>query len=124
MIPTQFSYATVLSSCTKLSSLSHGRQIHAHMIKHEIVNNVVLVSSSIDMYSKCRDVNDARLVLDTMPKKNIITWNEKIHGHSRLIDYVIKIFNSMFQEHGIEPLLDHYTFVIDSLGRDDRFDEV
>ncbi|KAI3496174.1 hypothetical protein L1887_38528 [Cichorium endivia] len=164
MIPTQFSYATVLSSCTKLSSLSHGRQIHAHVIKHEIVTDVVVGSALIDMYSKCGDVNDARLVFDTMPKKNTITWNEMIHGyaqngqgekgvslfkeminnscenlkpdaitfiavltacsHSGLIDYGIKIFNSMFQEHGIEPLSDHYTCVIDSLGRDGRFDEV
>ncbi|KAI3496171.1 hypothetical protein L1887_38525 [Cichorium endivia] len=129
-----------LISCTKLSSLSHGRQMHAHVIKHEIVNDGVVGSSLIDMYSKCGDVNDARLVLDTMLKKNMIIWNEKIHGytqngqgekgvslyeetitnsseklkldaitfiavltacsHSGLIDYGIKIVNSVFQEHG------------------------
>ncbi|KAI3709125.1 hypothetical protein L2E82_38884 [Cichorium intybus] len=45
-------------------------------------------------------------------------------SHSGLIDYGIKIFNSIFPEHGIEPLSDHYTCVIDSLGRAGRFDEV
>ncbi|KAI3709126.1 hypothetical protein L2E82_38885 [Cichorium intybus] len=45
-------------------------------------------------------------------------------SHSGLIDYGIKIFNSMFRKHGIKPLLDHYICVIHSLGRDGRFDEV
>ncbi|CAH1449373.1 unnamed protein product [Lactuca virosa] len=162
MIPSQFSYATILSSCTKLLSLSQGRQIHAHVLKQEMEIDVVVGSALIDMYSKCGDVNDARLVFDTMITKNTITWNEMIHGyaqngqgekgvllyeeminenklkpdsitfiavltacsHSRLIDYAIKIFNSMFQEHGIEPVSDHYTCVIDALGRDARFDEI
>ncbi|KAL4564276.1 hypothetical protein LXL04_028336 [Taraxacum kok-saghyz] len=161
MTPTQFTYATILTSCTKLSSLSHGRQIHAHILKHEKMNqDVVVLSALINMYSKCGDVNDARIVFDKMPTRNTITWNEMIHGyaqngqgekgvdlykqmiktlkpdaitfiavltacsHSGLIDYGVKIFNSMVTDHGVEPLSDHYTCVIDSLGRDGRFDEI
>lgn len=44
-------------------------------------------------------------------------------SHSGLTDVGIEIFNSMEQEHGVEPVLDHYTCVVDSLGRAGRFEE-
>lgn len=44
-------------------------------------------------------------------------------SHSGLVDAGIKIFNSMQSEHGVEPLLDHYTCIIDALGRAGRFHE-
>lgn len=44
-------------------------------------------------------------------------------SHSGLTDAGIEIFNSMEQEHGVEPVLDHYTCIIDSLGRAGRFEE-
>lgn len=44
-------------------------------------------------------------------------------SHSGLVDAGIKIFNSMDREHGVEPVLDHYTCIIDSLGRAGRFQE-
>ncbi|KAI3455889.1 hypothetical protein Pfo_012552 [Paulownia fortunei] len=45
-------------------------------------------------------------------------------SHSGLVEAGLKIFNSMQQEHGVEPLSDHYTCIIDSLGRAGRFNEV
>ncbi|GJQ97105.1 pentatricopeptide repeat-containing protein [Tanacetum coccineum] len=162
MLPTQFTYATVCSCCAKLSSISQGRQIHARALKEEIVNDVVVGSALIDMYSKCGEVDEARSFFDTMPVKNTITWNEMIHGyaqngrgeegvslyeeminqsgvkpdaitfiavltacsHSGLIDHGIIIFNSMLEEHGVERISDHYTCIIDALGRAGRFQEI
>ncbi|XP_073124480.1 pentatricopeptide repeat-containing protein At4g20770 isoform X2 [Henckelia pumila] len=45
-------------------------------------------------------------------------------SHSGLVDAGVKIFNVMQQEHGIKPLRDHYTCIIDSLGRAGRFNEI
>lgn len=45
-------------------------------------------------------------------------------SHSGLVDHGITIFNSMEAEHGVQPLSDHYTCIIDSLGRAGRFHEV
>lgn len=158
--PTQFSYASVVSSCTTLASLSEGRQVHAVITKDGYVNDVFVGSTLIDMYAKCGDVEEARQFFDGMPHKNIVSWNEMIHGyaqnglgdkavelfedmllteekpdgvtfiavltacsHSGLVDAGIRVFDSMEKEHGIEPLADHYTCIIDSLGRAGRFTE-
>ncbi|XP_073304800.1 pentatricopeptide repeat-containing protein At4g20770 isoform X2 [Primulina huaijiensis] len=45
-------------------------------------------------------------------------------SHSGLVDTGVKIFNIMQQEHSIKPLRDHYTCIIDSLGRAGRFSEI
>ncbi|PIM98496.1 hypothetical protein CDL12_29028 [Handroanthus impetiginosus] len=161
MLPTEFSYATVLNSCSSLTSLFQGRQVHGLIVKNGHANNVYVGTALIDMYCKCGDVDGARQFFDTMRCKNTVTWNEMIHGyaqngqgedavvlfenmiqtrfkpdcitfvavltacsHSGLVDAGLKIFNSMQQEHDVEPLSDHYTCIIDSLGRAGRFNEV
>nr|GMD33004.1 pentatricopeptide repeat-containing protein At4g20770 [Ipomoea batatas]GME03651.1 pentatricopeptide repeat-containing protein At4g20770 [Ipomoea batatas] len=161
MPPSEFSYATVLSSCARLSSLALGTQVHGMIARGGYANDVVVGSALINMYSKCGDIDGARLCFDMMPCKNSITWNEMIHGyaqngygdkaiflyeqmietgnkpdgvtfiavltactHSGLVDRGIRIFHSMQLEYGVEPLVDHYTCIIDCLGRAGRFDEV
>lgn len=160
MLPTQFSYATVLSSCAKLSSSFEGKQIHALITKDGYVNDVFVGSALIDMYCKCGNIDEALRFFNMMSNKNTVTWNEMIHGyaqngcgdeaislyedmissgqkpdditfvavltacsHSGLTDAGIEIFNSMKQLHGVEPVLEHYTCIIDSLGRAGRFRE-
>lgn len=44
-------------------------------------------------------------------------------SHSGLVDEGIRIFESMQIEHKMEPLLDHYTCIIDALGRAGRLHE-
>lgn len=157
---TQFSYAIILSCCANLSFFSQGRQIHAQIAKDGYMNDVFVGSALINMYAKCGDVDGAREFFDEMPFRNIVTWNEMIHGyaqngrgeeavsiyedliesgeepdaiafvavltacsHSGLVDMGIEIFNSMKLKHGVDPLVDHYTCIIDALGRAGRFHE-
>ncbi|XP_038679612.1 pentatricopeptide repeat-containing protein At4g20770 isoform X2 [Tripterygium wilfordii] len=81
--PSQFSYSTVLSCCSKLSSSFQGRQVHAMVIKDGFMAEVFVGTSLIDMYCKCGDVDAARRFLEMMPCKNIVTWNEMIHGFAQ-----------------------------------------
>nr|XP_019707243.1 pentatricopeptide repeat-containing protein At4g20770 [Elaeis guineensis] len=160
MSPTEFSYASVITSCARLSSLPQGRQIHAQIVKNGCNHNIYVGSSLIDMYAKCGDVNEARQFFDSMPMKNIVSWNEMIHGyaqngcgekavelfeymlsteekpnsvtfiavltacsHSGMVDECMNYLDSMEKEHGIKPMADHYTCVIDCLGRAGRLKE-
>ncbi|XP_021281695.1 pentatricopeptide repeat-containing protein At4g20770 isoform X1 [Herrania umbratica] len=64
--------------------------------------------------------------------KNMIASGEKPDGitfiavltacsHSGLVDLGVRIFNSMQSDYGLEPELDHYTCIIDCLGRAGHF---
>ncbi|KAF2943270.1 hypothetical protein DAI22_02g053300 [Oryza sativa Japonica Group] len=161
IMPTESSYASMINSCSRLSSIPHGRQIHAQVMKDGYDQNVYVGSALIDMYAKCGNMDDARLFFDTMMMKNIVAWNEMIHGyaqnglgdkavelfeymltteqkpdavtfiavltgcsHSGLVDKAMAFFNSMENSYGIIPLAEHYTCLIDALGRAGRFVEV
>ncbi|KAK9682147.1 hypothetical protein RND81_10G053600 [Saponaria officinalis] len=161
MRPTQFSYATMLSCCAKQSFPSQGKQLHALILKAGSIDDVYVGSALIDMYCKCGNVVAAREIFNAMPVKNVVVWNEMIHGygqngygeeavrlylfmirtgekideitfvailtacsHSGLVDEGVKIFESMLTQHGIKPLLDHYTCIVDALGRAGRLREV
>ncbi|KAL6888468.1 hypothetical protein ACP4OV_009494 [Aristida adscensionis] len=161
MWPTESSYASMINSCARLSSIPQGRQIHGQVVKDGYDQNVYVGSALIDMYAKCGDMDDARLFFDCMMMKNIVAWNEMIHGYAQnglgdkavelfeymltakekpdsvtfiavltgcshygLVDKAIAFFNSMEKSHGITPLVEHYTCLIDALGRAGRFVEV
>ncbi|XBI45684.1 hypothetical protein VPH35_110125 [Triticum aestivum] len=161
MMPTSSSYATMINSCARLSSVPQGRQIHAQVAKDGYDQNVYVGSALIDMYAKCGNMDDARLSFDSMVTKNIVAWNEMIHGyaqngfgekavelfeymltteqrpdsvtfiavltgcsHSGLVDEAIAFFNSMESTYRITPLAEHYTCLIDGLGRAGRLVEV
>ncbi|KAJ8755202.1 hypothetical protein K2173_019000 [Erythroxylum novogranatense] len=80
---TQFSYATILNCCTKLSSLFQGRQIQAHIEKEGYTNDIFVGTAIVDMYCKCGDVDEARQFFDMMPCRSTATWNEMIHGYAQ-----------------------------------------
>ncbi|XP_024317926.1 pentatricopeptide repeat-containing protein At4g20770 [Brachypodium distachyon] len=161
MMPTESSYASMINSCARLSSVPQGRQIHAQIVKDGYDQNVYVGSALIDMYAKCGNMDDARVFFDCMVTKNIVAWNEMIHGyaqngfgekavdlfeymltteqrpdgvtfiavltgcsHSGLVDEAIAFFNSMESTYGITPLAEHYTCLIDGLGRAGRLVEV
>uniref|UniRef100_A0A0D9VCL3 Pentacotripeptide-repeat region of PRORP domain-containing protein n=1 Tax=Leersia perrieri TaxID=77586 RepID=A0A0D9VCL3_9ORYZ len=161
IMPTESSYASMINSCARLSSIPQGRQIHAQVMKDGYDQNVYVGSALIDMYAKCGNMDDARLFFDCMIMKNIVAWNEMIHGyaqngfgdkavelfeymltteqkpdtvtfiavitgcsHSGLVDKAMSFFNSMESSYGIIPIAEHYTCLIDALGRAGRFAEV
>jgi len=81
--PSEFSFATIVSSCAKLSSLFQGQLFHAQIIKDGFLDDIFVGSSLIEMYCKCGDVHGAKYFFDVMPSKNTVTWNEMIHGYAQ-----------------------------------------
>ncbi|ONK65744.1 uncharacterized protein A4U43_C06F480 [Asparagus officinalis] len=99
MTPTEFSYASVINSCARLSSLSEGRQIHAQITKSGYDADVYAGSSLIDMYSKCGNVDEAQKFFDFMPTRNTVSWNEMIHGYAQngLGERAIALFEQLLK---------------------------
>ncbi|XP_028109078.1 pentatricopeptide repeat-containing protein At3g02330, mitochondrial [Camellia sinensis] len=108
--PDNFTYATVLDTCANLATIGLGKQIHVQIIKHELQSDVFISSTLVDMYSKCGNMQDSRLMFEKAPKRDFVTWNAMIcgyaqHGHG---EEALKIFEDM-QLEGVKP--NHATFV-------------
>ncbi|KAG9441848.1 hypothetical protein H6P81_017702 [Aristolochia fimbriata] len=85
--------------------LKHGKEIHGKVVTCGIGGDVVVNSSLVDMYGKCRSVKDSRHVFDRMPIKNSVSWSAMLgadceNGH---YNAVLELFNDM------EKQDDHYS---------------
>ncbi|KAJ8765024.1 hypothetical protein K2173_010497 [Erythroxylum novogranatense] len=98
--PDQFTFSSCLCACATISSLRHGKQLHGYLLRMNFRPNTIVVSSLIDMYSKCGCLNVGRLVFDrTGNKLDLILWNTIIsalaqHGHGK---EAIQMFDDMLR---------------------------
>ncbi|XP_042478764.1 pentatricopeptide repeat-containing protein At2g13600-like [Macadamia integrifolia] len=134
-----FNFATALEACTLLSALGLGKQVHGKLIRSRVnidINNVVVGTALINMYSKFGSLNYAQRVFDWMLEKNVIAWTLMITGYAihGIGSQALEIFRQMLEtgmgyfkqkrdKYGIFPIVDHYTCVVDLLERDGRLTE-
>ncbi|KAK9914346.1 hypothetical protein M0R45_038130 [Rubus argutus] len=60
VVPNDFTYSSLLKSCSAISSLELGNQIHSRLIKSGLEDDTSAESALVDMYMKCSDlVEDA-----------------------------------------------------------------
>ncbi|KAK8518700.1 hypothetical protein V6N13_018028 [Hibiscus sabdariffa] len=110
--PDQFTFSCCLCACASVASLTHGKQIHACLIRTSFRPNIIVISSLIDMYSKCGNLKVGRQIFDlTSDKQDPVLWNTMIsalaqHGHG---EEAIRMFGEMVKQ-GVKP--DRTTFVV------------
>ncbi|KAJ8749513.1 hypothetical protein K2173_025708 [Erythroxylum novogranatense] len=76
-------FAPLLELCAISKAASRGRQIHAHMIKHNVVSSSVFLSTKlVFMYGKCGSISDAEKVFEEMFERNVFTWNSMIGAYA------------------------------------------
>ncbi|KAK6792182.1 hypothetical protein RDI58_011263 [Solanum bulbocastanum] len=71
----EVTFAGVLASSASTLALWLSRQVHALVFKYGFGGNVILGSSLVDVYGKCRRMGDARRMFDEIERPNAVTWN-------------------------------------------------
>ena len=74
-----------------MGELNIGKKIHACLAESGETGNILLISTLIDMYIKCRTLKDARKVLDINTTRNVVVWNTMISGNSENIKEAFKL---------------------------------
>ncbi|KGN57354.1 pentatricopeptide repeat-containing protein At5g04780, mitochondrial [Cucumis sativus] len=101
--PSMFTLSSALKACAAIGLVKLGRQLHSALMKMDMEPDSFVGVGLIDMYSKCGLLQDARMVFDLMPKKDVIVWNSIISGYSNC-GYDIEamsLFTNMYKE-GLE----------------------
>ncbi|XP_010557541.1 PREDICTED: pentatricopeptide repeat-containing protein At3g62890-like [Tarenaya hassleriana] len=81
--PNEFTLTSALTACANLVALDQGRWIHVYIDKSNIgINNDRLLSSLIDMYAKCGEIELATEVFNSRNalKRHVWPWNAMIGG--------------------------------------------
>ncbi|KAK4846686.1 hypothetical protein QYF36_020841 [Acer negundo] len=80
--PNTSCFSTVVSALTNFEALRPGMNLHAHVVKIGIVEDVFISSSLVDLYCKCGKTKDGRLMFDSIVGNNVVSWNSMIGGYS------------------------------------------
>ncbi|KAJ4961234.1 hypothetical protein NE237_021144 [Protea cynaroides] len=72
---------SLISACVQGRDLDAGKRIHAYMKTSGISITVSVGTALINLYSKCRLIESAKIVFDELSRKNIVTWNCMIAGY-------------------------------------------
>ncbi|KAK4383860.1 Pentatricopeptide repeat-containing protein [Sesamum angolense] len=108
--PDEVTFASVLSACAQSGMLDVGKEIHEMILQSRIELNEFVLNGLVDMYAKCGDLGNARLIFEGMSVKNSAPWNSLITGfaiHGQCRD-AIELFSRM-ESSGVKP--DGVTFL-------------
>ncbi|KAL5168547.1 Pentatricopeptide repeat-containing protein [Glycine soja] len=138
--PNSVSIASLLSACGSLVYLNYGKCLHAWAIRQKLESEVIVETALIDMYAKRNQGNLSYKVFMGTSKKRTAPWNALLSGfiqnklareaielfkqmHAGLVDEGFSLFNFMLKQHQVIPHVDHYTCIVDLLGRTGRLND-
>ncbi|KAJ0984251.1 hypothetical protein J5N97_002607 [Dioscorea zingiberensis] len=74
-----YSLPSLLKSCSSPSSLLLALQLHCSILKSGLTSDPVIMNSLLSTYSRHSHVGSARQVFDTMPLRDVVSWNSMIN---------------------------------------------
>ncbi|KAI4295457.1 hypothetical protein L6164_035503 [Bauhinia variegata] len=83
IIPNQFTYPSILRTCTSSGALDLGEQIHTQVIKTGFQFNVYASSVLIDMYAKLGKLDTALEILRRHEEDDVVSWTAMIAGYTQ-----------------------------------------
>ncbi|MCO5556417.1 hypothetical protein L7F22_009966 [Adiantum nelumboides] len=81
--PTEATLLSILKACGSLGAIARGRLIHDQIIRDDTRQGAALGSSLLNMYAKCGRLQEARKVLDKLPRQDVIAWGALVAGYTR-----------------------------------------
>ncbi|KAJ9707831.1 hypothetical protein PVL29_000076 [Vitis rotundifolia] len=73
-------FSIVLKACSELRETDEGRKLHCQIVKVGSPDSFVL-TGLVDMYAKCREIEDSRRVFDEILDRNVVCWTSMIVGY-------------------------------------------
>ncbi|XP_061364750.1 pentatricopeptide repeat-containing protein At5g39350 [Gastrolobium bilobum] len=72
---------SVLPACGLLKNVELGREVHALAQEKGFWGNMLVRNAMLDMYVKCGRMKEARLLVNGMVEKDVVTWTTLINGY-------------------------------------------
>ncbi|KAG8061102.1 hypothetical protein GUJ93_ZPchr0003g18132 [Zizania palustris] len=88
MTPDEFSITSVLSACANLGLVRIGKQVHAYILRTEMVYSSQVTNALISTYAKSGSVKDARRIMDQAVATylNVISFTALLEGYVKIGD--------------------------------------
>ncbi|XP_030953018.1 pentatricopeptide repeat-containing protein At5g04780, mitochondrial-like [Quercus lobata] len=71
----QFTFPSVLKACSMTKDLELGKQVHGIAVVTGFESDVFVANTLVVMYAKCGEFGSSRRLFDTIPERNVVSWN-------------------------------------------------
>jgi pentatricopeptide repeat protein len=78
--PSPVTIACLIQACTEKKNLKLGKCVHGCVFGLGMGDDVLVVTSLVDMYSKMGYVGSAQSAFVSMPTRNLVSWNAMMSG--------------------------------------------
>lgn len=117
-------YVSILSACTNQMDLAEGRKMHTRVVETGYELEVPVGNALINMFSKCGSLQEAGMVFETMPERDVVSWTVMIasyaqHGHG---EYALQLFDEM-QKEGLFPNMVTFVNILNAFSHAGLVDE-
>ncbi|XP_028095033.1 pentatricopeptide repeat-containing protein At4g14050, mitochondrial-like [Camellia sinensis] len=75
-----FILSSIIGASTNLAALELGKQIHCLVLSLGYESSLFVSNALVDIYAKCSDILVAKTILDTMCRRDIVSWTSIIVG--------------------------------------------
>ncbi|KAI4301874.1 hypothetical protein L6164_035112 [Bauhinia variegata] len=79
--PSPVTMVSLLKACGESGHAKLGRSVHGSVLALGMVDDVLVLTSLVDMYSNMGDTEGACWVFNSMPCRNLVSWNAMISGY-------------------------------------------
>ncbi|RWV81202.1 hypothetical protein GW17_00057403 [Ensete ventricosum] len=99
-----FLVSNILKACSVIPWVQGGKQVHAYIVKGGFESESITVTSLIDMYSKCGEIDDGFKVFESEVERDTVCWTGIITGcgNNGKATEALKLFREMIKA-GVEP---------------------
>jgi pentatricopeptide repeat protein len=81
--PDNVTFANVLVATAEQLAFEEGRIVHAHIIGSGLEHDLLVGNSLINMYSKCGNMQMARIEFNKLSKRDVVSWNALMAGYGQ-----------------------------------------
>ncbi|CAN8268232.1 unnamed protein product [Cochlearia groenlandica] len=81
--PDHYTFPSVLKACSCSGNVALGKKIHGSATRVGLSSTLFVGNGLVSMYGKCGFLDEARLVLDEMSRRDVVSWNSLVAGYAQ-----------------------------------------
>ncbi|MCL7039211.1 hypothetical protein MKW94_010104 [Papaver nudicaule] len=96
-MPDKYTFTFVITSCSQQKIPIYGESVHASVMKLGCQSDTFVCNSLLNFYSVFEKMEEARVVFEEMPHKDVVTWTSFLSGYTKhdKMDRAIELFGKM-----------------------------
>ncbi|XP_021763550.1 pentatricopeptide repeat-containing protein At4g32450, mitochondrial-like [Chenopodium quinoa] len=110
-------YLILIDACGKGKALKEAQDVHQNIVKYTSPVKVSVFNRILEMYGKCGSMDDAYNTFNSMPERNLTSWDTMITWFAKngLGEDAIDMFTK-FKEAGLKPDGQMFLGIFDACG--------